>query len=357
MKKIIKSLVAGLMATGCLLAYGETKNTGGHLPPPVLEEVFVRELRFAVASDIKTYLETFVTASQKDGQKSAATVSNADRDIIPGKVLIVADDRSNKLIVITTKTNWNFFDKVIDTLDVEKAQEMCMKMIPLKYAEAEDAVRMLHDLWPGSFNDGSIKALADKHINSIMVMARMDDMANILYVIEDMDIKLYQVLLKTVIIQVELDDDLQTGTDWIEQGRQKFFNGDKLNIAAIIQATKTDRRAKCVAASSVQTVEYKMATIEMSEMQNIDDFVMKMTPRISPTGTVALKTEMAFYAQRTDQNAQKTSILRPGRAHVTCKKTSEMMLENSQTVMLEGPKKARSELLVFITPHVLAHYR
>ena len=355
MKKIIKSLVAGVMATGCLLAYGETQNAGGHLPPPVHEEVFVREMKFAVASDIKTYLETFVTALQKDGQKSAATVSDADRDIISGEVLIVADDRSNKLIVITAKANMNFFDGVIKSLDVETTPEMEVQMIRLKYAEAKDVESMLNGLIGASSSSQSknyVKIIADKRINSIVVMASKADMTNIRCAIEDMDIKLAQVLFKTVIIQVELDDDLQTGTDWIERGRQKFFDGDKLNIAAIIQATKTDRRVKCVAASSVQTVDNKMATIEMTEMQNIDDFVMKMTPRIGPTGTVALKTEMAFYAQRTDQNAQKTSILRPGQAHVTCKKTSEMMLENSQTVMLEGPKKARSELLVFITPHV-----
>ena len=118
------------------------------VPNPVLEEVFEREIKFAVASDIKTYLETIVTESQKDTQKPGATpkqsggpgfarptmpaqpnrllnlnnrpglnkpeppantpnavltaaVSDADRGMIRGKVLIVADDRSNKLIIIT----------------------------------------------------------------------------------------------------------------------------------------------------------------------------------------------------------------------------------------------------------------
>lgn len=42
-----------------------------------------------------------------------AQVSDADRGMIRGKVLILADDRSNKLIIITTKTNMDFFDKVI----------------------------------------------------------------------------------------------------------------------------------------------------------------------------------------------------------------------------------------------------
>ena len=348
MKKIIKSLVAGLMATGCLLTYGETKSAGGHLPPPVLEEVFVREMKFAVASDIKTYLETFVTASQKDGPKSAATVSDTDRGIIRGKVLIVADDRTNKLIVITAPSNIKFFEKIISFFDVETTSEMEVKMIRLKYAEAKDVESMLNGLIgasPSSQSKNKVKIIADKRTNSIVVKATKADMAFIMRVIEDMDIKPNQVLFETAIIQVNLDDDLQTGADWVVHVRQKFSDDHKLNIAAITQAAKTDGRAKCVATSTVLMVDNKMATIEMSEMQSdIDGFAMKLTPRSGPTGTVALKTEMTFNVQRT--------ILRPGRTHVTCKRTSEMILGNAQTVMLEGPKKERSELLVFITPHV-----
>ena len=135
-------------------------------PNPVLEETFERQINYAKATDIKTYLETIVTESQKENQKGGAApkasggpgfarttpppqptrllslnnrpglnkpeppahtpnavltaaVSDADRGMIRGKVLIVADDRSNKLIIITAKTNMDFFDKVITALDVE----------------------------------------------------------------------------------------------------------------------------------------------------------------------------------------------------------------------------------------------
>ena len=99
------------------------------VPNPILEETFERQIKYAKATDIKTYLETIVTEPQKfmkvDGAAPTpnavltATVSDADRGMIRGKVLIVADDRSNKLIIITAKTNMDFFDKVITALDVE----------------------------------------------------------------------------------------------------------------------------------------------------------------------------------------------------------------------------------------------
>ena len=285
-------------------------------PTPVVEDVFVRQIKFAVSTDIKTALETIVTESQKDAQQGAsgpktsgapgfasraptpqptrllnipgrpgaqpaaptpnatmlAQVSDADRGMIRGKVLILADERSNKLIVITAKTNMDFFDKVIETLDVETTPEVSVEVVRLKYADAEEVASMLNDLIGngssssasknnqnpnarnaaanrnltrpvtpaaarpqtaqptfanaassslGELNKDNIKILADKRINGIVMMARKADMKAVKEVIEDMDVKLSQVLIETVIVQVELGDDLQTGIDWVQRGRQR----------------------------------------------------------------------------------------------------------------------------------------
>ena len=313
---------------------------------PVLEDVFTRQIQYALATDIKTALETIVTESQKDAQQATsgpktsggpgfaarqqqpavqpprllnlanrpgakpdapapvtpnatmlAEVSDADRGMIRGKVLILADERSNKLIVITSKANMDFFDKVIETLDVETTPEVSVEVLRLKYAEAEEVASMLNDLIGngssssqsknnqnqntqrggaanrnltqnnrpgavpnapgqrpqtanptfsqrasstlGELNKDNIKILADKRINGIVVMARKADMKAVKEVIEDMDVKLSQVLIETVIVQVELGDDLTTGVDWLQRGKyrqktqvqRKDRNGNKLFYA------------------------------------------------------------------------------------------------------------------------------
>ncbi len=292
-------------------------------PNPVLEEVFTCQIEYALAADIKTALETIVTESQKEleqgksgpktsgapgfgssrpstpqptrllnlnnrpGQPNAqqpqpstpnapmlAQISDADRGMIRGKVLILADERSNKLIVITSKTNMDFFNKIIKTLDVETTPEVSVEVIRLKYAEAEEVASMLNDLIGnnggssqnrnnqnanargaagtanrnltqtrpgtppaarpptanptfsnantlGELNKDNIKILADKRINGIVIMARKADMKAVKEVIEDMDVKLSQVLLETVIVQIELGDDLQTGIDWVQRGKYR----------------------------------------------------------------------------------------------------------------------------------------
>ena len=289
---------------------------------PVLEEVFVRQVKFAVANDIKTALETIVTESQKETQNKevapkasgspgfasrtpppmgsrllnlnnrpgqqqqpaaptpnatmTAAVSDADRGMIRGKVLILADERSNKLIIVTRKSNMDFFDRVIETLDVETEPEFKVEVVRLKYAEAEDVESMLNDLiggtssssskenknqnaktaantkqnitqggkstagsktasaGKGNIHQGSVgdlnkdncKVLADKRINGIVVMTRKELMPVIMKVIDDMDVKLSQVLLETVILQIELGDELQTGIDWVQRGRAKQAVGN-----------------------------------------------------------------------------------------------------------------------------------
>ncbi len=598
---------------------------------PVTEDVFVRQIEYAVAADIKTALETIVTESQKDSQKETsgaktsgglgfgknaapvqpgrllnlnnrpgvqrneppqntpnanlvAAVSDADRGMIRGKVLILADERSNKLIVITNKSNMDFFDKVIQTLDVETTPEVQIDVIRLKYADAEDVESMLNDLIGasggsssqtknntnantqkggaansnltrgttgtgaaqtrrpgaannptfqnanasrlGELNKDNVKVLADKRINGIVVMARKADMRAIREVIDNMDVKLSQVLIETVIIEITLGDELKTGIDWVQRGRYResqqvtdrygrnlyyvqdgndniigqtyeggsitgsdgvnyvantalpvmarrvvrdgFFNNgrsdrgymlggggsgdtlgsttalqglftsvatnateaalgmnpigsginyylksDKLNLAAVIQASKTDNHAKYIASPIVMTVDNKEATIEATSSRQFltgwsavsssyagsglpspnysakdIGITLKITPKINPNGTVMLTVEEEY-----SQVSESQTMLSPvGQAYenrtidvpATRKMSADVRLENMQTVVFGGltettvtekesgipflkdipwigkwlfgsveQSEGRKELLVFLTPYVL----
>ena len=359
---------------------------------PVLEDVFVRQVEYALATDIKEHLETIVTESQKDEQQKKsgpkqsgapgfgssqpaqrpsllnlrsrlgqqqpqapvntpnanliAAVSDADRGMIRGKVLIVADERSNKLIIITNKSNMDFFDKVIKTLDVETTPEVQIDVIRLKYAEAEDVEQMLNDLIGasssssqsknnqnantkkggtansnltrgttqtqrktssnptfqnanasrlGELNKDNVKVLADKRINGIVVMARKADMRAIREVIDNMDVKLSQVLLETVIVQIELGDDLSTGVDWIKRGRKAggtFANGDMMaggggsGSATLTQYNKGDNVSLSDAMATLKNAGIK--TDDMSADQIIklakENSAMFSAEQVSPIG-------------------------------------------------------------------------
>lgn len=204
-----------------------------------------------------TSLESLVTS-----------VSDADRGMIRGRVLIVPDQRSNKLIIVTNKSNMDFFEKVIEALDVETTPDVQVKVYRLKYADAEDAADMINDLIGNSSSSktssrqnqnqnarngqggnltrgttpsttartasanqrtGEAKAgelskenttvLADKRINGLVVMTQKELVPTIEQIIESMDVKLSQVLIETMIIEVTLGDELDFGIDWISRGK------------------------------------------------------------------------------------------------------------------------------------------
>ena len=285
--------------------------------------------------------------------------------------------------------------------------EMYTDMIRLKYADADDVTRMCNNV----VNTNLVRVLPDERCNTIIVTAPKTDLATITIrrVIDYMDIKLSQVQLETVFIQVELDDDLQTGADWIERGRQKFFEDGKLNIAAIVQAAKSDSRTKILCTPTLMTLDnmealieatetiYLLSSCHLSNAINSGEWVrnyqmrdigltMKVVPRINLNGTVVLTLETLFTTRGTDQGVPNESGgISPYPTNLECKRWScKMMAENNQTIMMDGltkktnvqaesgipvlkdipwigkclfgsvsTKEVRSELLVFITPHVL----
>ena len=271
---------------------------------PVTENVYVRQIHNAAAADIKTALEAIVQKSkeelEKDGKqpKTAAqssaphspfasrlmnrnnpqptapvnqpsivtSVSDADRGMIRGKVLILSDERSNKLIIVTSKSNMDFFAKVIEQLDIETTPPTVVKVYRLKYADAEDVSDMINDLignapsgksttkssqnaaaktstggganmttgsasrpstnkrtgepQAGELSKENTTVLADKRINGLVVMTQKELVPTVEAIIEAMDIKLAQVLIETVIIEVSLDNGIESGIDWVQKGRK-----------------------------------------------------------------------------------------------------------------------------------------
>ena len=276
---------------------------------PVTETVEYIQIKYANASEVKQVIDSIVQESMKEQEKNGGkapqngnamiqpygpnrtllgglrrpgqpnqptttpannpslvmTVSDADRGMIRGKVVTIADERSNKILIITNAQNMKFFKEVIAALDVETTPDVQVKVYRLKYAEAEDVSDMINDLIgnsasskdskgnqnqnarngtsgsmtrgtttqarkpanqrtgeskAGELNKDNVTVLADKRINGLVVMARTEDIPTIEQIIESMDIKLSQVLIETVIIEVGLGDGIETGMDWVQKGRK-----------------------------------------------------------------------------------------------------------------------------------------
>ncbi len=269
-------------------------------PIEAREEPSINQIRYAKASEIKQKLEEIIAESQKDQQKStvpqvkssgapgvvrsvpgviraratpataataaspvAALIAEAERGIIRGTVKIVADERTNKLIIITRPENMTFFEMIVDVLDIETSPDVEVKVVRLEFAEAKEIAGMLNDLigatekddapaaaaqggdsedsdvkalreyvdglkqaqpaaaekksGVGELSKDNIKILSDERTNALIIMASKGDLATLLEIVADMDMMLSQVLIEAVIIDVDLSDSINTGVTWIQK--------------------------------------------------------------------------------------------------------------------------------------------
>ena len=92
---------------------------------------------------------------------------------------------------------------------------------PSATAARKSANQRTGDAKAGELSKENTTVLADKRINGLVVMTNKELVPVVEGIIEAMDVKLSQVLIETVIIEVTLGDDLQTGIDWVQRGRTR----------------------------------------------------------------------------------------------------------------------------------------
>ena len=136
-------------------------------------------------------------------------MTDANNGVIRGKVFVLADNRTNKLIVITSKADMDFFDRLIKELDTDVEETPVWRVLALRYAKAQDVARNLSaivkeyqrddksadDEFPGYPTTtrpfvGKVVILADERINGLIIVTREINLPFLEHLIDDLDIKL-----------------------------------------------------------------------------------------------------------------------------------------------------------------------
>lgn len=220
-------------------------------------------------------------AQPEPTSEAAMEQALAERGIVQGKVKIVADDRTNILIVISRPSNFTFFDKIVAILDRPVNPDVIVRVTALEYAEAEQIAGILNEFvgaakadtasaaaqgqaaegQPAAGGDArsaalqeyvarqaegrlreiagdekakigqlspNTKILADKRTNSLLLMGTKSDIAAIEEVIDKLDVMLAQVLIEAVILEVKLSKGVQYGVDWLQKS-MTVYNTRKVN--------------------------------------------------------------------------------------------------------------------------------
>ncbi len=175
---------------------------------------------------------------------------------------IVADERTNSVIVSGERQARERVVALVQRLDAELENQGNTRVYYLKYAKAEDLVKVLQGVsatiaaetqgaatqaqsarTSGKGRDVSIEAHAES--NSLVITAQPDVLRSLEDVIRQVDIRRAQVLVEAIIVEVADNSGANLGVQWISaQGGLTQFNNGVVPISQVAAGAAAAREVK-----------------------------------------------------------------------------------------------------------------
>ena len=158
------------------------------------EDIVHRRLDHAWVGSIAALLEEIAPEQLGRGAKG------------PLRVLIVANERDNSLILKGRAQAISEALKLIEKLDVPETATRAARVIHLNHADATDVAGILDKLVNQSTTENAPVAniLADETLNALLVRAEPSTMSEILNTIAQLDVPRAQVLIETAVVEISL---------------------------------------------------------------------------------------------------------------------------------------------------------
>ena len=200
-----------------------------------------------ILKQVFTRPKTKTKMLQKRGQLSAVP-ETAVRAII-GEVTIIPDERLHSLIIMTAEPNFEVVKRMIKNLDQESPPSADnIRIFPLQNGKAEEVAAVFNELFANVSDgkkdarpkkakgtltagtvaaskevlykegvgilEGTVKVVADKRTNSLIITTSPQNFSTIQRLLEKLDVRSRQVLIKALIAEITLTDETKFGLEW-----------------------------------------------------------------------------------------------------------------------------------------------
>lgn len=173
----------------------------------------------------------------------------AQADATQRPVAVIADERSNSVLIGGDRSERQKLMDIIARLDVPVGEDGATQVVYLKYASAENLAPILEGYaqqvsQPGGGAGGAaaaqtaaptsgpnangVRVLADKDTNALIITAPPKTMRQVRDVIAQLDIRRAQVLVEGIIAEVSASKSSSLGIDWA------VFNDNRIAAAGIL---------------------------------------------------------------------------------------------------------------------------
>jgi len=176
----------------------------------------VVKLRYGVATDVVEMLKTLEKSRAGEG---------AD---VNDEASLVADKRTNSVIVTADEVSIERIKGLIDYLDIPLEQSGNVRVMYLEYADAIEVAEVLTRVMQNlarldDESSGRTRAAnaakstieADAGTNSLIITADTDEMAALEAVIARLDIRRAQVLVEAIIVEIDVTEGRELGLQWL----------------------------------------------------------------------------------------------------------------------------------------------
>ena len=200
------------------------------------QEVDIIHLKYASASEMVRIIDSL---TKGDGKSKIPSILQPK---------VVADDRTNAVIISGDPKARQRVASLIQKLDSELASTGNTRVIYLKYANAKEVADVLKAVSSSitSEKSGSSKSKSKSNSNSalgieahedtnaLVITAQPDVMRTLEQVVNQLDIRRAQVLVEAIIVELSEGDGVNFGIQWVsEAGGTQFNNGKQIPVTAI----------------------------------------------------------------------------------------------------------------------------
>jgi general secretion pathway protein D len=194
------------------------------------QQITVIPIEFATATEVAKTLNTIFEAKSsgrtptRTARKTTKTSSTSAA--VTGELKILADERTNVLVVIGSITDTVKVKRLIDLLDKEIPRGAGnINVFYLQHAKAEELAQVLTAL-PKDKGDAAqkgkapviskeVQVVADKATNSLVITANKADFTILESVIRKLDIPRRMVYIEALIMEVNAEKDFAVGVEWV----------------------------------------------------------------------------------------------------------------------------------------------
>ncbi|MDA8947218.1 type II secretion system secretin GspD [Luminiphilus sp.] len=181
-----------------------------------VKETEIIQLRYGVATDVVEMLKALEKSRAGEG---------ADAN---DEATLVADKRTNSVIVTADEVSIERINGLIDYLDIPLEQSGNVRVRYLEYADATEVAEVLTRVMQNlarlddesrgqsrSANAAKATIESDASTNSLIMTADTDEMAALESVISRLDIRRAQVLVEAIIVEMEIVEGRELGLQWL----------------------------------------------------------------------------------------------------------------------------------------------